>query len=263
MKRLFFLTALLTALLIVCAAADAPLAFTSGDYLYVVKADGTAEITGYTGKAMKLEIPAELDGFAVTGIGNGAFVICESLTSIIIPDSVTSIGDCAFFGCASLTNIIIPDSITSIGEEAFHSCSSLASITIPDGVSTLGANPFVLCGQLTSIKVSPEHPTLATIDGVLFDKAEKKLVCYPCAYTAEQYVIPQGIRCIGDGAFYHCKSLNDITIPDSITFISRDAFMDCSDGLNLTVTPDSYAARWAEANGVAYTCPDANDWLLN
>ena len=66
---------------------------------------------------------------SVTSIGNGAFVYCTALTSVIIPNSVTHIEDEAFFGCSGLTSIEIPNSVVSIGERAFKSCNNLTSVT--------------------------------------------------------------------------------------------------------------------------------------
>ncbi|MBR2617649.1 MAG: leucine-rich repeat protein, partial [Clostridia bacterium] len=37
----------------------------------------------------------------------------------------TSIGSYAFSDCDSLTEIVIPNSVTSIGERAFYDCDSL------------------------------------------------------------------------------------------------------------------------------------------
>lgn len=71
-----------------------------------------------------------------------AFFRCESLTSIIIPDSVTSIGNSAFYGCVSLTCINIPDGVTSIGDWAFNQCESLTSINIPNCVTSIGNEAF-------------------------------------------------------------------------------------------------------------------------
>ena len=199
----------------------------------------------------------------VTTIGERAFAECYVLTSITLPDSVTAIGNDAFHLCFSLTSITLPDSVTAIGERAFSDCYSLTSIMLPDGVTAIGANPFARCVNLMDIIVSPDHPTLATIDGVLFDKEEKKLICYPCAYTNSSYAVPQGIRAIGDYAFNYCSSLTGITLPDSVTSIGDRAFDYCSSLTSITVSRDSYAAQWCKENNLRYTYPDANDWLLN
>lgn len=53
----------------------------------------------------RLIIPASIEGYPVTAIGDGAFSGCEKLISITIPDSVTGIGDGAFEGCTGLTDI--------------------------------------------------------------------------------------------------------------------------------------------------------------
>lgn len=62
-----------------------------------------------------------------------AGLLCWSLTSIHLPDSVTTIGDGAFWCCYSLTSIHLPESVTTIGRSAFEMCSSLTSIYIPKG----------------------------------------------------------------------------------------------------------------------------------
>jgi len=61
-------------------------------------------------------------------IKDSAFSWCESLKSIIIPDSVKSIGADAFNNCTSLTSIVIPDSVKSIGDSVFRWCPSLKRV---------------------------------------------------------------------------------------------------------------------------------------
>ena len=71
----------------------------------------------------------------ITSIGNGAFLQCSGLTSIIILDSVTEISADAFQDCSGLTSLTIGNSVTSIDTEAFYRCSGLTSVTIPDSVT--------------------------------------------------------------------------------------------------------------------------------
>ena len=110
-------------------------ALDDGTFEYAVLGSEAA-ITGCVGTCpTDLVIPASIDGYSVTSIGDYAFS-GNALTSVIIPDSVTSIGDHAFSGNA-LTSVTIPDSVTSIGVGAFHG-NALTSLTIPDGVTSIG-----------------------------------------------------------------------------------------------------------------------------
>ena len=221
----------------------------------------------------------------IASIGDSAFFACSSLTSVSVPDSVTSIGDEAFALCSSLTSVSIPDSVTSIGDLAFRFCDSLTSVSIPDSVEQIGTNPFADCSALKTISVSPEHLYFATIDGVLFRKADKALISYPAGIKSSTYTIPQGIASIGDYAFDSCTSLTSVSIPDSVTSIGDCAFGSCTSltsvsipdsvtsigdyafdncpNLTLTVPRNSYAAEYAKTNNIPYTYPDANDWLNN
>ena len=231
-------------------------AFFYCDFASVTIPDSVTSIGEYAFSKCSLTsvtIPA-----SVTSIGDWAFEGCD-LTSVTIPGSVTVIGDGAFSGC-SLVSVTIPDSVTSMGGWVFYFCDSLTSVTIPGSVTSMGANPFVWCEKLTKISVSTENEYLEVTDGVLFSIPERRLVCYPCAFTQEEYHIPDGIRIIGDYAFSKC-SLTSVTIPASVTSIGEAAFDYCREELVFTVEAGSYAAEYCKENGLAYQYTDALDWL--
>ncbi|MCD8054424.1 MAG: leucine-rich repeat protein [Lachnospiraceae bacterium] len=198
-------------------------------------------------------------GNGVTSIGASAFYDCTSLSSLTIPDSVTSIGEYAFYNCSSLTNITIPGSVTSIGNCAFFLCESLASLTTKSGVTSIGSNAFGCCTNLTSvtipdsvtsiedaafdyctsladITVDEENTAYCSLDGVLFNKAETKLILYP-EKKAGAYAIPSSVTTIGNFAFTYCTSLTNVTIPDSVTSIGSYAFFNCT-SLTSIIIPD-------------------------
>ena len=159
--------------------------------------------------------------------------------------------------------------VTAIGDNAFH-CNSLTSIIIPDSVAQIGVNPFVSCSALKSISVSPDHPYLAVIDGVLFRKADKALISYPTGIKSSTYTIPQGITSIGVEAFSRCKFLTSITIPDSVTSIGDWAFSSCDSLASITI-PNSVTSIGDGAFESCYsltsiTIPDSvtsiGDWAF-
>ncbi len=113
---------------------------------------------------IEVKIPSTHNDLPVTTIGVMAFSDCNSLTSIVIPDSVTTIGSYAFYYCTSLTSIVIPDSITSIGYGAFYSCDSLTSIVIPDSVTLIGYGAFNECAKLTIYCEAESKPSGWNID---------------------------------------------------------------------------------------------------
>lgn len=191
-------------------------------------------------------------------IGGSAFQSARKLVTVEIPESVISIGPEAF-AYGSLTEITLPSNLVSLGSEAFAYCE-FTSISIPDTVLIDGNNPFRGCSKLTEIIVSPDHPYLEVIDGVLFNKQEKRLICYPCGFTAESYVVPDGTEIISDLSVSYCSNLKTITIPESVQFIGRYTFMP-TNNISAIVTRDSYAQKFCEEHKIDYTYVDANDWL--
>ena len=109
---------------------------------------------------------------------------------------------------------------------------------IPDSITVIEGNPAAYCEQHTRYTVSLDHPTLAVIDGVLFSKADKRLIAYPSGKADTSYAIPQGIAVIGAKAFYECMNLTEVTIPDSVREIGDCAFWVCGNITEITI-PDS------------------------
>ncbi len=160
---------------------------------------------------------------------------------------VTEIGDFAFADCTSLAAVTIPDSITTIGAGAFYFCIELISITIPESVTTISNSAFYSCTALTSIEVDVNNSTYLSDDnGVLFNKDKTELICYPAGKDATSYTIPDGVKSIGDIAFYDCTSLTTIEIPDSVTTIGSYAFNGCTALASVTI-PDSVETIGSQA----------------
>ena len=106
-----------------------------GDYpingfAYSLNKDGvTCTIKGIgTIKDEDLNIPSEIDGYAVSGIGEKAFSNCAGLTSVTIGNGVRSIGNYAFSLCSELTRMTIPVSVNEIYDCALSGCFSLTVI---------------------------------------------------------------------------------------------------------------------------------------
>ena len=167
----------------------------------------------------------------LTSIPNDAFLNCNELLSIKLPDNIISINVAAFRGCASLKKIHIPANVESIKLQAFYGCISLISIDIPASVKTIQAGAFRNCRKLAS---------------VTFEKGSQ--------LKTIGEIIPSNIT---KGAFTNCTSLTFIEIPASVETIEAAAFKGCSSLTTITFEKDSQlkiigGGRDASASPVTY-----------
>ena len=112
---------------------------------------------------------------------------------------------------------------------AFARCKSLTSITIPSSVVTIIGNPFYRWhGNLYN-----ESKAFIYEDDVLFNKNKTTLIAYRAKET--NYIIPNSVTTIGEGAFRGCDSLTSINIPNSVTTIRKSAFWGCKSLTNINI----------------------------
>lgn len=100
----------------------------------------------------------------------------------------------------------IPASVTKIHKEAFYD---------------------IMWGTVKSVTVDSKNKKFSSEGGVLFNKAKTKLIFYPGGLEAEKYVVPSGVKTIGNSAFEKAnKKLISVVLPKSVTKIGKCAFRD-------------------------------------
>ena len=202
--------------------------------------DDHAEVIGCELPIGSVEILAEFEGKKVTKIADNAFQGLNTISEIILPDSVEAVGDKAFMGCVALTSVKMPAGLKTIGRYAFYGCVALAKVEIAAGVDAIGENAFGSCVALASISVADGNNSFAAEDGVLFSADKTVLVQYPAGKNNMNYTIPETVKTVGNFAFSYAKALtvvdtNKVTSLGDYTFSSCAALADVKLGDGLTM----------------------------
>ncbi len=225
---------------------------------------------------------------SVKSIGLLAFAICKNIESVIFEDNsqLTTIDERAFINCDKLNSIIIPDSVTTINNRAFIACDNLTSVVIPAGVLSIDYTAFSnspnltiyckatskptgwaddWCGSITSVYwYSEQQPTTAGnwwhyVDDVptswniqeetpasdftySINNNEVSITRYNGSAT--QVVIPSTIEgkpvvAIGYEAFDNNENIRSVSIPSSVRAIGTYAFSGCVMLTSVTFANDS------------------------
>ncbi len=199
------------------------------------------------------------------GVDMAAFSGCEALTEIRLPEGLLTIGYRAFEK-TGLTAVYIPDSVTRMEAEAFLDCPNLSRIEcgaseqpegwsdawVPEGVEVVWGvareedpaftfkkqdgylyqflgEEAVLLGYEGNSK---ELKIPATLGGKpvteIWEKAFSMQGAGIYDVSMDKVVIPEGVKRIGEMAFFECGELSSVVLPGSLESIGEGAFYRCA-----------------------------------
>ena len=192
-------------------------------------------ITGYTGTAAQLDIPATIDGKKVTTIDDSVFENCNSLVDVTVSADLDYIGSNVFSGCSNLKSVIFTARMLGNMEYgAFSDCKSLEKVVLPERITSIDSEMFIACGNLKYVYI-PDSVT-NIVQGT-FDDAQNVVIQCTKGSAAYKYAIRYGIQCS-----YSDGSKTDIAGEDTeadVYGISDVKYLIdekvCLDGIGLTV----------------------------
>lgn len=191
----------------------------------------TGTIKKYNGNDAVVNIPSEINGTPVTTIGNAAFRD-SSVTSVTIPASVTEIGANAFAGCTNLTSVNYEGDWSNLTIQS-------GNPAVQDAANApLFDFEFIL--NNTAVIVTNYKYNGAAADVTIPSRYQGKPVTtighaafFNSAVTS--VTIPDSVTSISDEAFINCPKLTNISIPNSVTYIGFSAFSSCTSLKSITL----------------------------
>lgn len=245
------------------------------------------DVSYYKEPVTSITVPKQIDGVAVTGIGDGAFRNNPDLEQVILSEGIETIGRNAFTD-TSITSLTLPKTVTRIAGNAFNG-SSLQSLKLPlsasftKGFKLAGLTKFTFTEGLESAydydtseyKLTPWYKNRSKELSISFEEGVSRIGDYTFAnQRVEKYVLPASLKEIGNNAFYRNAKLNDVTMQEGVERIGYEAFAECEllakitlpctlvsmkynsfagdEELVATVYPDSYAKKAAAKYGITY-----------
>ena len=173
----------------------------------------------------------------ITKLEEGVFSGCSNLVGeLVIPAGVKTIGKAAFQQCEKLNGkLVLPEGLEYIGDFAFNKCTSFENTTIKIPASLkkmgedydlngnnvgIGSHFFYNFGanvrKFEAFEVEEGNNNFVAIDGVLYTKDLKRLVCYPRNKKDTTYEIQEGVELLDQMSIASNMTLQTLVIPDSL-----------------------------------------------
>lgn len=193
----------------------------------------TVTITKYTGTESTVILPSTISSWPVTKIGEAAFQDNTTITSVTIPGSVTEIGANAFAGCTNLTSVTYGGDWSNLtiqsGNPAVQDAANAPLFDFefipPDNTAVIVTN-YKYNGAAADVTIPSRYqgkPVTMIGHAAFFNSAVTSVT------------IPDSVTSISDEAFINCPKLTNISIPNSVTYIGFSAFSSCTSLKSITL----------------------------
>ena len=140
-----------------------------------------------------------------------------------VPEGTEVIGENAFYFNYSLRNLVLPLSLNRIEDNAFEN-SDLYSITWKNFPKDIARYAFAGSSMFMFYSME-DSQNCTSMDGVLFSKDKKKLLCFPTRRgDSGIYNVPEGTEIIGFRAFAETETHAGVILPSSLKLIEDEAF---------------------------------------
>ena len=249
-----------------------------------VKEIGASAFSGCY-KLESITLPANL-----SIIENRLFEDCNNIKTVFFPDSVKSVGWNAFYSCDSLQFVQFNKHLTNINYNAFKDCKKLSHIIsyaeVPPAtdslLSTNNDDDIIIYVPQWSVESYEEDVIWGNyqiqafgspifIDNLYYQLDNIKMTAsvvdansvFPSHHKDiydEIIVIPQSVTFAGgtysvtsieSNAFQHCKDLQHLSIPKTISNIANNAFNYCNSLSSIEVSNEN--SFYCSDNGILFS----------
>lgn len=183
---------------------------------------------------------------SLRSIGQYAFYYCASLTEIAIPENVTFIGSFAFRKCSAL------GSVTFVRPEAWTAGeTALSSSELADGASAASAliskyysvDMYATVNEYGELfwRFDPEGVLAIYGKGAMSDHTKTNMPWFSLASRINKVIIGEGVTSIGKSAFNSEKTyfaITELSLPSTLRSIGQYAFFGCK-GITSVTLPES------------------------
>lgn len=155
-------------------------------------------------------------------------------------NNITAIETYAFSG-GNLGGVVIPDTVTNLGGYCFGG-ARMGTLTIPPLITVLPSGAFSYANSLADSETGEETPVNIILPQNLVKIGQR---CFEGAHI-QQITIPDTVAEIGRDAFAYCGHLTSIVLPPLLQKISDNTFTQCNSLTEITI-PASVTEIGADA----------------